>query len=453
MSKMGNWQAIFWRTSIAAGISLLAAFVPLGAQADHSTTPSCNALVSVADNLYLVDPAGKILVQFTKDGVRKKYATISPDGSKVAYVVPDVRGNVSTYTVINVHGVGNSFPIDPPSRNDGEALGGDNTEIAGALMGMSWSTDNILRLTKHISPSASRFEFRRINEDLTAPARLVGPVRFGDDCALRHDGRIEVACVHGGDITLGSGLNKGIFYESPFEGLAPMASFQISKGQITTTTDDPVFTLEVRDISERYGVNLRVTPPSGAWSGGYIKQGEFTAITIYPNAYAFFATVVDTASGVVRVDEVKANISDGTTGLDPALVWRSNGRGLLAIRRMKRNQATLYLIQPHGKPGQWKWGLAATAPIDISPVTAMRLATPSLLLFRSRSIAGQQKFNEVPIHFGEGRAEHTKHALTLGSTTLLPTTILTTLNGTSADGEVLDWSCDLRPRDHRHDTE
>ena len=49
-------------------------------EAAQPTPPACNALVSLANDLYRVSPSGAVLTRFTSDGMPKVMATVAPDG-------------------------------------------------------------------------------------------------------------------------------------------------------------------------------------------------------------------------------------------------------------------------------------------------------------------------------------------------------------------------------------
>ncbi len=439
MNKPKDWRIRVTHLSIATAINLLFGLAPLAAQAEHSSAPACNALVSIGSDLFLVDTAGKILAQFPAGGANAKFVTVSPDGSKVAYASLAATRAGSTFTVVSADGNQNSFPLYPASIDMSSI---NNVGEQGALEDMRWSADNVLRMAKHASPTATFFTFHHINQDLASPAPVMA-TNFGDDCVLRRGSGGGVACERDGDVKVGE---EFIFSQSPVAGITPMASFKLTKGESITTSGDPAFTIQVLGVSPQYGVNLKITPPGGLWEEEALNQGDLLKMSAVDYNYVFSATILDAGTGLVRVDQLKVP-TGSKTSLDPALAWQPHGTGLLIIRR-QNNQAVLCLIQPREKHRQrgkhQQWQLVATAPIDISVVQAMRLASPTSLLLQT----GTGQFSEVPIHITNG-SKHGKPTLSLGTVTPLPDTASVTLKGGSVDGSVLDWSCgDHRGDDH-----
>jgi len=437
MNNPKDWRIQIKLFSIAMGIAFSLALWPLATQAQHSSTSACNALVSIGDDLYLADPAGKALARFPSGWENGQYVTVSPDGSRVAYAsLADTRAG-STFTVVSADGNQNSFPLYPASIDMSSF---NNVGEQGVLEDMRWSADDVLRMAKHASPTATFFTFHHINKDLTSPAPVLA-TNFGNDCVLRRGSGGGVACVFGGDVSLGSGLNNGIFYQSPFEGIAPIASFKLTKGESITTAGDPVFTIQVLSVSED-GVGIKITYANGLWEEDGLSKGSFADIPGVNNDHAFSATVLDAGTGLVRVDELKVPTGSKTT-LDPALAWQPHGTGLLIIRR-QNNQAVLCLIQPRGERRQrgkhQQWQLVATAPIDIGRVQAMRFASPTSLLLQTRTYGSIPQFSAVPIHISNG-SKGGKPTITLGTVTSLPASASVTVKGVSSEGSVLDWSC------------
>lgn len=423
----------------AFGIALLFTLAPIAAQAGQTKTAACNALVSMGNNLYLVSSTGKVLTQFTSDATAKDYAVIAPDGGRVAYAVRNNHEN--TYQVIDSDGQQGAFPVYSV-----QSKAAKNYDAMGPLMGLWWSSNDVLRLEKHISPTASRFEFHRINGDLTGSAPMIGKPAYGDGCALERNGG-RTACVRGGDVTING---EQVFHVSEFAGKMPMASFTLTKGNTTTTSGNPSFRVTVVGFYKN-SVGINVLLPNGNGGKTYLSgSNDFLRLWWKGQSYGFSAILVNKSKGLVRINVVKGNDVYHKTGFSPAVVWQPRGPGLLLVRQAGAS-ATLDLIQPrestqHGHQGRGKgheWGLIAKAPINMpSAVKMMRFVTPSMILLQTT----KDQFGEMPIHIANGR-DHGKPSLSVGKVKPLPSTRTVTIDGKSETGKLLDWSCQAKHGD------
>lgn len=446
-----DWYLRKQRIRVTFGAVIFVALVSVTAQADAPhQQPVCNALVSAANNLLLVSPTGQTLVKFTSDGTQKEFAVISPDGTKVAYSL--LNSTDDTYQVVDKYGRQGAFSavVSPP---DHKSSGAENEGALGPLLNLSWSTNSVLRLEKHISPSTSRFEFQHIPEDLTPPAHEEDAA-FDENCVLNHDSG-AIACIEReGHVLVGSGgLNEStIFSASGFDGVAPQESLTLTTGTSTTTTSTPNFKVAVKNI-DKNGILLSVTSPDGASKEELIDNGSYLPVTYWDSnnnidLYGFFATVVNAKAGAVQIEVVKSN--SGQYVFDPALTWLPDGQGLLLIRRTT-SQSVLYLIQPgrgdvSGHPASGRgpqWHLAAQTIVSLpGQVRSVRFLTPSLLLLDTGNLHGPQ-FSELPIHLANGQ-DNGKPSLKVGTAQPLPSTIVVTINGQNTQAPVLGWSCATR---------
>lgn len=417
------------------GLTLLFALVPIAALAGQKSPPTCNALVNMKNDLYLATPSGTVLTRFTSDGTTKDYATVSPNGKRVAYVEHSNQENTS-YWVGDASGTQGQFPVytaKAKSTNDYDAL--------GPLMGLYWSSNHVLRLEKHVSPTDSRFEFHRVNNDLTGTARMIGSAAYGDNCAMRHQAG-RVACVRGGVVTING---KRVFHVSEFAGKTPMASFTLTKGNSTTTSGNPSFKVKVIGFYKN-SVGIKVLLPNGNGGETYLS-GSKDVMPLWWNGqrYGFFATVINKATGLVRINVIKGNDVYHKAGFSPAVAWQQHGSGLLLLRQ-SGSGAMLDLIQPrensqHGHKGRGKnheWSLVATALIDVTDsVKNMRFITDSMLLLQT----SEGGFRELPVRIHNGSSNKGRPTLTIGTVKPLPTIISVMANDRAARAPVLDWSC------------
>lgn len=441
MTHHTNWKEFVRRATAVLGAAMISALAPVAAQAGQSAAPTCNALISIANNPYLVTSSGKTITQFTSDGAAKGYVAISPNGSKVVYTTQG--SSETTYEVVDTYGRQGSYRLYSPQIDHNSSASGDYG-AKGALMGLSWSSNDVIRLEKHVSPTASRFEFHRINKDLTGTAPLVGSAGSGDSCSLARNGD-RLACVQEGEDGAEGDIvvdGKGIFSESKFKGVSPLVSYSLAKGESINTPGNPSFKVQVLGFHKK-SVGLKITLSNGLWEKMYVPKGLPLTVPGVQEDYAFFATITNANSGLVRVEEVKIPASESTI-FDPAIAWQPHGPGLLLIRRAG-NQATLNLIQPrengeHSHRGRGRgheWSLVAKTPIDMpNTVQMMRFITPSMLLLQTEN--GQ--FDEVFIHIANG-SENGRPAMTVRGPKPMPATIAVTRNGKTTQATVLGWSC------------
>lgn len=446
MRKYANYSAFIRRKSIALGTGLVIAFTPCIALAGDLPAQTCNALVSITNDLYLVSNTGQVLVQFTSDGTTKAAETISPDGDRVAYVTPDL--SAQTYEVVNAFKQQGTYPIyTVPHRDDPYGF------IAqSAFQSLSWATRNVLAVTNSAGKDSDYFLYRRIPRNMSPDARLAAKPSMGDNCALQSTSE-RLACIDsdgfvyldGGDVT-----GKKVFSVSGFKGIKPEESFTLGVGESANTQGTtPSYTVTVISV-DKNEVTLRISPPSGVWEQPTIENGGYaTNLPVLDNGiYGFFVTIVNQKTDLVRIDVVASDSPDNI--FDPALAWTPDGNDLLLIRRTN-SQTFLYLISKGEKDHRWKngegdrWMLTAQASINLpSMIIYMRFATPSMLLLEN----AQNQFSEVPIEISHSRGSNT---MTLGAVTILPMTVPVSINGASVQGSVLDWSCKTQSRDNHDD--
>lgn len=427
------------------GLSALVtlALLPCAAVAQLPSSGACNALVSLANNLYLVTPAGKVLTQFTSDGTSKADAALSPDGRKVAYVADNPNVVTTEFEVVNAYHQQSTYPIfQIPKRDDPAGFIANSS-----FQALSWSSDNVLNVETVAGKNGAFWLFRRVPYDLGPRAPLVVQPPMADDCALSHRA-VGIACLDtSGAIYLDGGSVSGrrVFNISGFDGLKPLETFTLGVGEsVNTQNTSPSYSVTVVSIDKR-GVTLKITPPDGHWEQTFLTTGEFTEnpdASYNPVGYGFSATPVGPRGSVVRIDVVKREAPWNI--FDPALTWVPGGQGLLFIRRTD-TQAFLYLIRPErgdqrrderGRRHD-QWTLAAQAVIDApEQIDSMRFATPSLLLLKD----DLGNYSEVPVQIDR---KHGVGTLTLGAVTALPSTQNVELNGTATEGTVLDWSCEV----------
>ena len=419
MNKKWIWQDCSRRLSYALGATAVGALLPLVAFGNPvATSPECDALVAITNNLYLVDGSGRPLTQFTSDGLAKDQPTVAPDGRRVAWLVAGPSD--STYTILDSSG--HQVTLNPHATD----RPGDD-QAAAPLMALAWSSADVVQLTKHEGPSASRFEYHQIGSQ-TSSAPLVGQLGAGTACA-QHG---EVACVQDGEIQVSG---SPVFDQAPNTGATPQTSVTLAKGSTAVLSGTPAFTVQILGFSGDT-IGLQVTGPNGTGAKEWVPAGVPLNMDWKFITYSFTATQVDPQAGTVRVDEFVDG--DQPAAFDPAITWSLEGHDLLAVYR-SNGQAVLYLVRP-GSQGS-SWSLTAQVPLSITAmVDSMRFVSPSTLLLHT----ADGKFSELPVTITQGQSGHGP-ALMLGAVNTLPQSLQVVLDpaAPAAQAKVLDWACDL----------
>lgn len=435
MKTRTNQNTHYCRLRNALGTALVCAMVPLAALADPAAPPACRALVAAANDLYLANPNGKVLGQFTADGMPKEEVTVSPDGSRVAYAVQG--DNVTSYEVVDTFGRRGAYPVFAPTPN-GHTSSTDNTDADSPLMGLSWNSNRVLGVIKHIGPNSSRFEFVGIPIGSAPTAQYAGSPAFGRNC-VQGAGVGRVACVtQDGEVTVSDGASGSqiVFSVTGFEGVAPEESMTLAVGAAAPTQGITGYKAQIVSVLQS-GVDLKVTLSHGNWEEAVVGAGDSLNVPGGSGqVYGFFPTLTDANSGTVRVDVIPQD--SGPAVLDSGIAWLPDGSGLLLIRRTHQ-QGFVYLIAPGA--GDHHWHLTAQAPLSISStVQAMRVVGPSTLLLED----GSGSFATLGFGISHASSGQNPETLTLGTITPLPTTLTLELNGTGVPAEVLDWSCQVQ---------
>jgi len=400
---------------------------PFTALAETPATgdPVCDALVQVANDLYLVDSDGASLARFTSDGLPKHSASLAPDGSMVAFI-PDAAP--STFTVADSKGGSNSYPADKLDKHHkSRAARGASDATGGTFVGVAWATRDIVRLDWHVSPSSDRFEFYRVPRDLPSWLREAAGSSVGAVCAIasRED---DVACIQGNDIVVDG---KVVYSDSGFTGAPQQDSLTLPVGGSASVQGIPG--LEVEVVSIASGITLRVTLPTGNWTESRVDPGDFLPVQLADQTLGFFPTVTDATNGIVKI--VVLSSTTGQNVFNRAIAWRLRDRGIAVVQNSGAGPA-LTLLTPKGRSG---WGVLGQAPMGVqAPVESMRFVTPRLLYFET-----QAQFGIVPAAIVRSSSGP---VLQVGAIATLASSLTVNVTGTPISTPALTWAC--RPPDH-----
>ena len=450
MKESMNRKTGFLPTIAVLGTGLLIGLLSTAAPAAQQRSPVCNALVSVANDLYLVSPSGAVLTRFTSDGTAKVEVALAPDGKRVAYVRESAFNNTH-YWVANAEGKQIPFPIYT-AKDEAHVVA--HYAALGALMGLYWNSNHVLRLNKHISPWNSRFEFHRIGNGLSG-GRMIGRAAYGYGCAMRRH-RHTVACVWGGfvaDLVTIEGKNilhaRNLFYIRAFPDKTPIATFTLTRGQSTMTPGSPSFEVKVVRFYKN-DIVLLITPPNGVWTEPSVSDSgnDYARAWWQGQSYGFSAALVDKSTGLVRINMIKGLSMSQRTWFSNAIAWLPHGRGLLLIRRRRSPAGTwLNLLRPERYGGRDRksrhktpqWRLAASVPIPVDrSIRHLRFVTPNMLLLETYD--EPRAFVELPVRIDHAPGG-TRWTMTVGAAHRLPSTVAVSMNGKTIPAPVLDWSC------------
>lgn len=423
-----------------AAVAALLAVAVADAQETQAVPPNCRALVEVDRDLFLVDSTGNPVVRFTSDRGYGRSASLSPDGEKVAFLtdgapddfrVADRTGNVQSFSPSTARPHGHDA-----DEAQGEGHGKSATPVTAALFGIEWASDSVVRVTRHISPSASRFEFYEF--DRRGPARLQAAARpaFGGQCSLI-DGH-KVACLSDRAILV---EDKVVFSESGFEGVQPSETFELALGSAASTHTVPPFDVSVSSLSD--GVTLRITLPTGHWEEQRMGDGESMRIALNGEVFGFFPTLVDRVRGVVRVGVKKS--ASGTWPLS-AIAFQPKLGAVVVVKRDSTGNAILALAhggereedgaQPRAGRG---WRLFGRAPLPVAEtITSIRFLSRSTLFFRTPGV----RFGLAELDVARG-SHGGGWTVRVGAVRYLPNVLSARVGvgSTATKVRVLDWTC------------
>lgn len=406
------------------------------AQAQVNQNPVCNALVKVANDLYLANASGVGLVQFTNDGLPKRSASLAPDSRKVAFI-PDATQDSITVVDYNLR----KQTYLAPTRNGDGDKDDDQSDLSlstAILTGVSWATNKIVRLDKHLGKDTDRFEFYKVPEDLTSSLRRAAHPALGAVCVMKpHDD--DVACLQGNDVTLNSSV---IYSDNGFANAAQVDSLTLTVGQSAQVKG--ITGLDVQLASVVSGITLYVTLPGGARIGKRVNPGDVLTVQLGDQTLGFFPTLPNAAAGMVQITVLSRDGDLAVFG--SALTWRGSQEGgedrreegsILALIRNTSTGSALTLLEP-GPRGQW--GVLAQGALNISnPIGNMRFLTPTLLYYETFAEFGTVRVSLVQLATGP--------VLQFGAITKLPSKLSVTIAGrTPFDAPVLAWACKAAPR-------
>jgi hypothetical protein len=359
-------------------------------------------LVSANNQLYLVAENGSLISQFPTDAQNKSSISLSPDGSKIAYISD---ASPDAFTVADTAGRQLTFPV-PPSQQ-------------GTFTGVTWDSANTLKVRYHAGRDNDVFQFYLVPSNFSSSLPKIGKTIAGVNCSVKAD-EATTACLSENKLV----VNKKILIDRDPLSPSNMSSFAAANlvaGTTFATQTSPSFQIRVQEIADEVG--LIVTLPDGSWAKSSVPVGSAFPVTWDDITYGFSPVSVDRAKGQVSMKVTKATGQTGT--FDPAVSWSSSN--YVAVVTHSAAGAQLLVVKSSGNQAPMSAALGA-----IEQVTSISYGTPTLLMLRTPT-----QFLSVPINTTNGNAS----TLQLGAVRSLPTSMNVTSPGGATVASVEGWSC------------
>lgn len=399
-------------TAILASAPLLASLPMTAAHA----APSCNGVVKVNNDFYLATQAGNVISRFTSDGQPKGGAVISPDGSRIAFMldadneiveVADAHGGVGKYTL--------------GTLDDG------TSSATQMILSMRWASNSWLQVVRHASPSMSRFDHYGIPSTLVAGPTALQPARAAMPAVYCSIARITdyPACVLGSTATV-SGIQ--IYNKNGYDGTMPIQSLVIPVGGTATIGGELPISIKV--ISVQGGITLSVIYPDTT-STGRIPFGATMPVVWDDTLYGLAAKV---ATGGVQIDVLKSTLDGIQVGLEPVIAWRGSDGQVLVVERTASGKR-LDVVEPVTlNPPTWKMSASTALPID-EPLHEFRFIDPTTALFRTN-----HEFLLLPVNITNSNG---KTSISIGDISPLPdgASVVLAPGAQPVIAQFIDWAC------------
>lgn len=401
-------------TSQAAALGVL--MLMAGPNAFPATYPtlSCKALVSVSNDLYLVSDDGTPLARFSSDGLDKHFETLSPDGSKVAYILDSRPDGI----------------IITDSDGRSATLLADENHSNGPFVGLQWATDNVLQMNHHFGINNEAFTFFRVVDHLRDGKQIEQIKRpvlnpaTGVWCAISPTSH-EPVCVSDPDVQVNGRL---VYSYLDFDFNKPLELLEnLGVGMTVLTQTNPSVQVQVTSLDQ--GVTLRIISPDGNWEQSRVPSGDIFQVVVDGQRYGFLPTIIDAKRGNVKIAVLEGKV-EGTRVLDPTVAWRHDE---VAVIELTERGRTLVLLAK--RVGGWMPVASGLLPIQ-QPINSMRFVSPSTLLLQS-----EQGFAVVTANMPWPIRASGLTTITFGDVITLKNRLDVNVTTPATTTEVLSWSC------------
>jgi len=392
---------------VASIFSLPLLSLCLAASPPTQIPKKCRAFVNIKNDLYLVSATGTQIVRLTSDGLVKRFATLAPDGKLIAFML-DAEPN--TFRVVSADGrrqgvYSAQYALDEPQT----AL---SLYEDAPLIGISLRGADTIRLTKHIGPISSRFEFYRVPSDFSFHLTRRSRPASGEVCSIATNSD-AVACVQGEDIFVNNNL---VYSKDVPANASTLDAITLNVGRIESSKTYPSLKMQITSLNG--GINLRVTFPDGTWQFARINSGGFMRVTVDDKTFYFVPTVANAQKGIVKI-AIRAE-SAGSDKFDSVVAWRLSGNVLVVVDRSNHMTQLLFLGEKRSTGDRY---IINRENLEISErIKDLEFVAPSILAF------------ETDKRFGEIDLVH-------GKITDLPNMLNVNIDNVEIPSTILGWSC------------
>ncbi len=399
-------------------------FVVVNVAYAQTTTETCNALVQVNNDLWLVQQNGNPINRLTVDGGIKVTSAISQDGKFIVYNGGQSASNIATL-------------LDATGR----FLGYIDLSLQDAITGLAWYRSNLLRIEEHISPFASEFHFVHIPNDITSTNRIKQIAKAnGTTCSLSSN--IErVACIKGDSIYI---ENKAAHYlPNEFTNASILQTLDLSAGKSQTTSTQPVFQLEVTEITGKT-ISLKIVLPDNSWQLFNIGDGNIASFKLQDDAssngttlYGISPRIKDKKGSIVTVD-IEKSVS-GSFSYEGGLSWNRRGNRIAFVEANAAGQQSLLLLNGRSDSHNNEESNHETRSIEgkilvpiVGPINSIEFITDNLI-----KVVGATQVFELEIPTQGTVSADSPYTISAA----LPNQLLVNIGSQASMATVQGWTC------------
>lgn len=377
---------------------------------------ACQALVRFKNDLWFARSDGSMVAQLTKDGAVKPAVAMSPDGSMIAYSGKAPPADVSL--------IGSS----------GAALMDVNLQAQDAIVGLKWTSSNMLVASEHVSPTSARSYFLNVpTSPFTTSVSVLSSGQLGGNCAMSRNGS-NTACIQGDALAIN---DKTVYYlESPFTQATVLQTINIAPGASVTTDTNPSFVISVQD-ADKSVATLRITTPDGQSQQSSVANGNVYPITLFnPTSSSYGVRVaISPNAGTVTLSILKS--SQGNSSFEAGPIWDVSGRRVAFIETNSAGQRWLTLVNKNlGNADQNNQGLGGIDAHELLPI-AGPVTSISFISDTTITVVGQNQVFTQSIPAAGKIPTDTPYSISAA----MPAQVIMFTAGAPITVPVIGWKC------------
>lgn len=383
------------------------------AQASSST---CQALIRVKNDLWFAKPDGSMVTQLTKDGTNKFAVAMSPNGSVIAYSGKNPPADVSL--------------IDPT----GAALMDVDLHAQDAIIGLKWTSSNMLVASQHVSPTnVQSFILNVPTSPFTPSVQVLSSGQLEGNCAMSPNEH-DTACLQGDALVINS--KTVYFLASPFAQATTLQTVTLAPGATIDTGTNPSFKITVQSIDNNSAA-LSITTSDGQVQQSTIADGDVYPITFpNPTASIYGARVSLSPNAKTITLSVLVN-SQGNSSFEAGPIWDGSGGRVAFVEVDAAKQRWLMLVNKNlgnaDQNGRGQGGIDGHELLPIAgPINSISFASDTSIM-----VAGQNQVltQNIPA-YGKVPA-NTPYSLSAA----MPTQLTVIMGGAPTIVPVVGWKC------------